>query len=126
MKEIQRVCSYIQTQSTQKLVNILWWFQLPWFILLVIWAILYQQYPNKLFLALFNLSLSFLMVGLFLIGAIMFLRKENPYTLTEKWFGIRIFSRGIWPRIIGLYLLLISIAVLITLLLPATIRIFTR
>jgi hypothetical protein len=100
------------------------WFQLIWFGLFIMWAFLYQRYASDTLLGFGILSLLFAMVGFFLTGAIMFLRKENPYTLTQNWFGIRMFSHGLWPRIFGLFIMLLSGAVLIVLIMPVIKKIF--
>jgi hypothetical protein len=62
---------------------------------------------SNLLVAYLGLFLFFL--PLFFQGLLFFLRKENPFTLTGRWFGVKTFSHGIWAQINGIILMLFGL-----------------
>jgi len=115
---MKQLYNFVRMSSTRKLVNILLVFQITGFAFFLGWGLLYQHYQLTFFLIMGVMLLILTAIGFFLTGAVMFFRRENPYTLTENWFGIRHFSHGLMPRIFGLLIMLLSGAGIIALIIP--------
>jgi hypothetical protein len=66
-------------------------------------------------------------VGLFTMGLVLFVRRENPYTVTHEFFGIRLFAYGIVARVTGLLIMILAflgVCILVVTLLRNTARLF--
>lgn len=114
----QKIYRFIKTRSSRGLINILLLWALIGFIWTAVWGILLQQRPTGAMVFLFGLGFMMLMIDFFMIGFVMVLKKENPYTLTETLFGMRFFSHGIWPQIIGVFIMFLAGASMVALVTP--------
>lgn len=105
----------VGTQSTRKLLNRFLLF------LLLSWGIaslcfLLGQNLQSTTMVLGSVSEILLYLGFFwgfLFGLIMFIRRENPYTLTGLWFGKQVFAKGNIPRLYGMFIMLITVFFLV-------------
>ena len=115
---LQKIYSFVKTRSSRELINTLLLLTPIGFIWTVVWGILLQQRPTDTMAFLFGLGFIMLMVDFFMIGLVMVLKKENPYTLTKTLFGMRFFSHGIWPQIIGAFIMFLAGASMVALVTP--------
>lgn len=58
----------------------------------------------------FMSSINVLSLGLFMIGLALFVRKENPYTVSHEFFGIRLLAYGLVPRTVGFLAMALSLS----------------
>ena len=89
---LQKIYSFVKTRSSRELINTLLLLVPIGFIWTVVWGILLQQGPTDTMAFLFGLGFMMLMVDFFMIGLVMVLKKENPYTLLES--GEKWITRG--------------------------------
>lgn len=114
IKNIQQNFKQIQQYSTKKLVNKLLFSQFIclFLIALVGYLINYTSINNSVSsnaLIMLAFFISIIMVALFFImGLIIFIRRENPYTITYEFFRWKIFSHGLIPQLLGLFIMSIS------------------
>ncbi len=101
--------NWIQSCTTKKLIKILMWALGILLLVSVVFAFLLNKSPTNLLLSfLFGLNLFLIASTFFVVGFVMFVRAEDPITISEGWFGIRKLSQGNWPRIQGIFIMIIA------------------
>ena len=110
----QRLKSIFNKYSAKKLIARLLWFQVLCIFVIVAAGYVDKKFNNTtatiqpLLLCLNGFVLMLMMLGLFLTGLTLFVKKENPNSFTQTFFGWKFFSKGIVPQLLGLFMMTIS------------------